>query len=446
MINNKINNKLTSLNDNSVWLFTKQSMVFDEVFNATKLLKNMNKKYNIEQYFKDNYKMYGLSTNRHRILIIAQLFGLLTKNKYYSAGQRYNDETTTEIFDMISKYPVGSNEYNIIKTEQILKIKVKAIINVKNQNEDYNLLPIIFSYAVLKKLKDKFAINSISIDKFFTYIMTSANYSDIDNVLMFLKESSDTEVYKNIKSYKENSRFLTILRNNINLFNIGTDIIEINPIFEEYFSQTFLEKCNILSLHKQIKNDAYYKKFLTTYQNFNINLIDPPIMNQYINNIDSYDYMEDSVYIAMVDQQKEYNIDSLQDAFKNKPVIIENLLKKYDRNPVIGKIAIIKSGYKCINDDMHTTFISKTTNKQFMEAHHLIPINFQTYFWDNFNINIDCVENIVSLCPNCHRAIHHSIDDYKRQILENVYNKKMQEFKKIGINITFEKLLKYYNL
>lgn len=448
-MNSAVVNKLNSLQDNSVWIFTKQSMVFDEVFKATKLFNDFDKNGNIEVFFENNFQNYGLSTDRHRILIIAQLFGLLTKQRYYSAGKRYNNEKVTEIFNLLNKYEIGSNEYNIIKTEQILKIKVKAIINSKEQNAKYNLLPVIFSYIVLKQLKDKYGIKSISIEKFMTYVMTCSHFNEVEKTVEYLKESTDGQIYKKINNYKNNSRFTTILTNNINLFIIKSGNVAINPIYEDYFLQKFINMNDILSLHQQIVNDDFYKSFLTTYQNFNINLINE-IDNTNFSNIINDMYIEDSSvdadYIQMVNQQQECDINVLDDAYKNEPFIGQNTAKKYDRNPLIGKIAIIESDYKCMNNEMHSTFFAKSSNKQFMEAHHLIPISFQAEIWSRFKVNIDCKENIVSLCPNCHRAIHYSIDIYKQQMLENLYKIKKGDLKKIGINISYDELLKFYHI
>ncbi len=90
------------------------------------------------------------------------------------------------------------------------------------------------------------------------------------------------------------------------------------------------------------------------------------------------------------------------------------------------------------------TFISSSTSKTFMEAHHLIPISNQILFWDKYNLNIDCIENLVSLCPTCHRAIHYAIEKEKLKIIESLYNKRISSFKKIGLNITLDELIKLY--
>ncbi|MFS0575341.1 HNH endonuclease [Sporosarcina sp. 179-K 3D1 HS] len=41
-----------------------------------------------------------------------------------------------------------------------------------------------------------------------------------------------------------------------------------------------------------------------------------------------------------------------------------------------------------------------------MEAHYLVPLSLQGDYSDD----LDRVENIKSLCPNCHKAIYHAKD------------------------------------
>lgn len=48
--------------------------------------------------------------------------------------------------------------------------------------------------------------------------------------------------------------------------------------------------------------------------------------------------------------------------------------------------------------------------KPYMEAHHLIQMSAQ----DNFYSTLEFADNIVCLCPNCHRKIHRAIDQEKR--------------------------------
>lgn len=114
---------------------------------------------------------------------------------------------------------------------------------------------------------------------------------------------------------------------------------------------------------------------------------------------------------------------------------------KYKTNSRIAKTALELAEYKCqYEPNKHITFMSKL-GKPYMEAHHLIPMAAQK----DFSINIDRIENIVSICPNCHSAIHLGDETTRIDLLKKLYEIKEPELKSVGINITFGELFsKYY--
>ena len=127
---------LNSLNDKSVWVFTKQETDFDISIFATKLfaeIPNVENE-NIETYFADHHSDYNIETDRHRMLVIPQLFGLITKTPFYQKGAQYNKERPTAVYDEFNKlFENDSNNvekikdikrYNELKTEQLLKLKI----------------------------------------------------------------------------------------------------------------------------------------------------------------------------------------------------------------------------------------------------------------------------------------------------------------------------------
>lgn len=114
----------------------------------------------------------------------------------------------------------------------------------------------------------------------------------------------------------------------------------------------------------------------------------------------------------------------------------------WDRDESISKIALEKVGFKCENNPNHATFIAETTGLQFMEAHHLIPMEFQ----DDFNFSIDVPENIISLCPNCHRAFHNSATNIRRKLVSRFLGERFEKMKEREILITEKELLEYYKV
>ena len=81
-----------------------------------------------------------------------------------------------------------------------------------------------------------------------------------------------------------------------------------------------------------------------------------------------------------------------------------------------------------------------------MEAHHLIPVCFQKEIWEKYHVNIDCIENLVSLCPTCHKAFHFGTDEVKQKMIEEVYKICAPKYHAIGLNIEINDIKKLYKL
>lgn len=451
--------RLAELRDYSVWIFTKQETNFDEAFKSAKLFDEIPniENTNIEEYFTENHGRYGIITDRHRSLVISQLYGLITKTPFFSRSGQYRKERTTDAFKELVKYEIGTPKYNELKTEQIIKMKIHAIIDSAGNNENYNILPVVFIFKVLKKLKDEHGITKLNKDLLFTYVMTASDYSELDDVVSYIVAGG--EPYPNIHQYKDSSRVLTAIKDNINLFNITNKTIEINPMYEEYFDEKFIKSYDIEELHENLHSNVDYSQLLFFNQDFNINLIDPVIGFVPVSNVvqkelskpvPSIDGDDERDYIEVVDSIKEENLndDIAIGAHKIVPLaaLKGSVGRKYKINPILGKLAIKKANYKCEFDCKHDTFISKRTGKNFMEGHHLIPVGFQIDIWNKYSVNADCVENIISLCPNCHRAIHHGDDITKNTLIEKLYNSRKKEFKKMRLNLTIDEIKKMYGL
>lgn len=113
----------------------------------------------------------------------------------------------------------------------------------------------------------------------------------------------------------------------------------------------------------------------------------------------------------------------------------------FKRNPKKSAEAIAISNFLCEADKSHKSFISKKTGKNYCEGHHLIPISEQK----NYNFSLDVHANIVSVCPNCHRILHHGIKEQKAHLLEFLLNERQERLEKCGIFINLENLLEIYS-
>ena len=149
------------------------------------------------------------------------------------------------------------------------------------------------------------------------------------------------------------------------------------------------------------------------------------------------DSHEDEKLVQSLIQNEEY----FEDKIYSPDYIILNEKISIKRNFRFKIYAIQLANYCCEVDFNHVTFIRKSNNKNYTEAHHLIPLNRQ--FDKKFeNVSLDCPANIVSLCSNCHNLLHYGKD--KETILFNLYNKHYERLKRSGIDITFQELLSFY--
>lgn len=110
------------------------------------------------------------------------------------------------------------------------------------------------------------------------------------------------------------------------------------------------------------------------------------------------------------------------------------------RDSNIAFTALDNANFQCENDPTHKTFISARTGKQFVEAHHLIPMEYQ----GDFAVSIDVPENIISLCPNCHRAFHNSEPSIQEGLITKFFALRSSSLEERGIYVSLDKLLKYY--
>lgn len=114
---------------------------------------------------------------------------------------------------------------------------------------------------------------------------------------------------------------------------------------------------------------------------------------------------------------------------------------QWKRDPKIAKESLINSNYQCEFNKEHITFISEVSGEMFMEAHHLIPMNLQ----NKFEYSLDVPGNIVSLCPNCHRMIHHAGKVQKNKLIEKLFHSRSNEMEFFKIVTSIEVILKAYN-
>ncbi len=196
----------------------------------------------------------------------------------------------------------------------------------------------------------------------------------------------------------------------------------------------YLSEYVINNYFDQIKNLSIYNK----EPDITLTLNTPETIEELNDDIESETNAQEHILVSYVYDIKGKNFQQ-QNNRSPQPYQRGNVIR-YKTNSRIAKTAIDLSNYKCLYNDSHETFISKL-GKPYMEAHHLIPMAAQK----DFDVNIDRIENIVSLCPICHSAIHLGNQTSRLELLKKIYDIKELELKRVGINISFGELFsKYY--
>lgn len=153
------------------------------------------------------------------------------------------------------------------------------------------------------------------------------------------------------------------------------------------------------------------------------------------------------------DEVREQSRINISDGYETE----DDISKSNNRNPEQGsssssdrfktdsrlaKTVIKRASFTCEYDELHETFLNKKGDN-YMEAHHIIPMSKQSEF---LPINVDRTENIVSICPNCHKAIHYGSDTEKAERLQKLFDSRKEKLQAIGITIDFSTLLTFYGI
>ena len=92
------------------------------------------------------------------------------------------------------------------------------------------------------------------------------------------------------------------------------------------------------------------------------------------------------------------------------------------RDPRVALKALKRAKFRCEYDPKAKLFLSRVSGQSYVEAHHFIPLSAKT----RVRRKLDIEDNIVSLSPYWHRAIHHAEDKLVREILTSLARKRFR--------------------
>lgn len=120
--------------------------------------------------------------------------------------------------------------------------------------------------------------------------------------------------------------------------------------------------------------------------------------------------------ILIYDEYESEYQDSIQELESIKTHKESRDVYSRDRQKAIKRLEL--AGYQCENKCKRDLFVSRSTNKPYLEAHHLIPMAVQS----GTMVKLDTINNIYCLCPHCHREIHYGQADTIRRTIDSLVN------------------------
>ncbi|SOC17843.1 HNH endonuclease [Pseudobutyrivibrio ruminis] len=199
-----------------------------------------------------------------------------------------------------------------------------------------------------------------------------------------------------------------------------------------YTKNPYMQNYIFVRAVKDMIGDSFTLNITNKGNNTVIHALEPDVIDEY-ESLDTSDEKEisklksipDEVSYKRTPQPKEY-VEEKDNAGRYIP----------KRDPRKRLNAMVLADFKCEIDPTHETFISRSTNRQYVESHHLIPMEFH----EDFNSSLDVEENIVCLCSNCHNKIHYGIDN--DVLIKQLFEKRKSLLHDAGLDISEEQLLR----
>ncbi|GLY12501.1 hypothetical protein [Pseudobacillus badius] len=241
------------------------------------------------------------------------------------------------------------------------------------------------------------------------------------------------ETHSNLKPYSIGRYSKAIETISSEIGDYGLQRINLFNLTDTTFVDTILNNSEFKK-----KNDKGNRMYSTALKHFK------KYMEQYYKDKEYTDELlkeEQEFEKYLIDNPTEVNRVIIEDKPREKPNYKSvNSKKVWSRNPKYASEAVADANYLCEFDNQHKHFISKYNAQNYVEAHHLIPMQYQ----EQFDCSLDIHANIVSICLVCHKKIHYGLFEDKKGIIDKLFNSRRERLIKSGIDININQLYSYY--
>lgn len=344
--------------------------------------------------------------------------------------------------------PISSKQGNVIIEQSLMPTICKQMSRDITflLNENYKKIVVLTS-QINKKNEVSLSYNKLQMD------INSLNTMTFDVIPFFaIKNLSTDTCFNSLIEYLEMSEFLqkkAHANSQIQLMWIKDDVLygnceksQLKGEFQKSFCFRFLSaifagengyKYNIdgiLNKLDKIDNQfANLKKFVD-FANANILKSNGSITP---NDDDIIECDDDIQNIDDIHRVPDKGIDSKgRRRFKTQRKIRDFVLKQ--------------ANFLCDCNDLKHFYFESVDLNNYVEGHHVVPMNRQEEYYFDDNINLDVPNNIVALCPNCHCQIHLGSRQAKLKILSEIFVRNKAKLWALNPHLTLSILASYYNI
>lgn len=218
------------------------------------------------------------------------------------------------------------------------------------------------------------------------------------------------------------------------------------------FNKPMIVECAwIFYITKKLNLQGYisYDRFVSSVLSFYAELFEINV-DKVRKFISSYSDVFENIYNIMYDVNSYQETGLLTESEIEEmgvidPTDVQGQAQQDQVSATYKQMAKERSNYRCILEDSENCadhyFTSKKDNQNYMEVHHFIPREFAS----EFEHTIEILDNYVTLCPCCHRKIHHAVDRERKSMIMTIYSKRKEKLEQHGLYIASPKqVLKFY--
>lgn len=376
-------------------------------------------------------------------------FSLSEENKNYSQYGAFIEGSDLPYEKIIIFFtPISSKQGNVIIEQSLMPTICKQMdLDITFLINDKYKKIVVLTSKINSNNEVSVSYNKLQMD------INSLNTLNFDVIPFFAIKNLSTDTnFNSLTEYLEMSEFLqkkAYANSQIQLMWIKDNILygnceksQLKGEFQKSFCFRFLSaifsggndyKYNIDGvLNKLTRIDNQFgnlKKFIE-YANTNIlkpiGIITP-------NDDDIIESDDDIQDINDIHRTPDRGIDSKgRKRFKTQRKIRDSVLEK--------------AQYLCDCDDIKHFYFESVDLHNYVEGHHIVPMNRQEEYYFDSNINLDVPNNIVALCPNCHCQIHLGSRQARLKILSELFVRNKAKLLTLNPNLTLSILASYYNI